>query len=76
MKRCLVLTLSFLLLLTLFGCAKQETGETDTGAAGQPEEMADTTRLDSAAGMDLTTEMDSAAEPTEDSAGSEESGEN
>jgi len=54
MKKFLSLVCCFLLMLSMFGCGKQETQETDTGAAGQPEEMADTTRLDSAAAADTT----------------------
>ena len=71
MKKFLSLVCCFLLMLSMFGCGKQETQETDTGAAGQPEEMADTTRLDSAAGED-TTAADTTAGIVEDSTASEE----
>jgi len=66
MKACLSLLFCFLLILSMAGCGQQETQEPDTGAAGQPEEVADTTRLDSAAGVD------SAAGMTEDTTASEE----
>ena len=64
MKRCFTLMLCLMLLASFIGCAKEEAGETETGAAGQAEEMADTTRLDSAAGMidSLAGEVEEAAE--------------
>ena len=55
MKRLFVSLACLLLILSVFGCGKQAE-EQDTGAAGHPEEMADSTRLDSAA----TQMMDSA----------------
>ncbi len=50
MKKLLVLALCLLFAASfMFGCGTQETGEdTEPAAGGQPEEMADTTRLDSA----------------------------
>jgi len=49
MKNCLAIAACVLLMLSLFACGQQETKEPDPGAAGQAEEVADTTRLDSAA---------------------------
>ena len=47
MKNYLAFVTCLLLLLSLFACGQQETKEPDPGAAGQAEEVADTTRLDS-----------------------------
>ena len=61
MKNCLAIAACMLLMLSLFACGQQETKEPDPGAAGQAEEVADTTRLDSAA-IEV---VDSAAEVVE-----------
>lgn len=57
MRRLFISLACLMLLLVAFGCG-QKADEQDTGAAGHPEEMADSTRLDSAA----TEMIDSAAE--------------
>jgi hypothetical protein len=74
MKRLFVSLACLLLILSAFGCGKK-VEEKDTGAAGHPEEMADSTRLDSAATqmMDsaaklVDTAMEEAAEAVEDAA--------
>jgi len=61
MKNCLAIAACMLLMLSLFACGQQETKEPDPGAAGQAEEVADTTRLDSA----VIEVVDSAAEVVE-----------
>ncbi|MCD6249190.1 MAG: hypothetical protein J7J98_02500 [candidate division Zixibacteria bacterium] len=61
MKNCLAIAACVLLMLSLFACGQQETKEPDPGAAGQAEEVADTTRLDSA----VIEVVDSAAEVVE-----------
>lgn len=71
MRTCLALVLCILLTLSFFGCGKKEAEPADAGAAGQPEEMADTTRLDSAVGVDSMAGMDSLAGATEDTSASE-----
>lgn len=50
MKKLLVFALCLLFAASfMYGCGKQETGEdTEPAAGGHPEEMADTTRMDSA----------------------------
>lgn len=58
MKRFLIAFACGLLLLALLaGCGKKEETTNDTSAAGHPEEMADSTRMDSA--MHDSTIMDS-----------------
>ena len=65
MKKLLVLMFCFLLMASFMGCGqKAEEGADDTAAHGQAEEVADTTRMDSAAVdsmMPDTTMMDTAA---------------
>jgi len=69
MKRFLIAFACGLLMLALLaGCGKKEETTHDTSAAGHPEEMADSTRMDSAAHD--STMMDS----TMDSAKLEEAG--
>ena len=60
MKNYLAIIACLLLMLSLFACGQQETKEPDPGAAGQAEEVADTTRLDSVAGAAMEV-IDSAA---------------
>ncbi|HUV31091.1 MAG TPA: hypothetical protein VMY05_08405 [Acidobacteriota bacterium] len=49
MKRLFVVFVCLLLAIAIIGgCSSQEESPEQTGAAGQPEEMADTTRMDSA----------------------------
>jgi len=49
MKKFLVLALCLLFAASfMFACGKQETEQTEPAAGGHPEEMADTTRMDSA----------------------------
>ena len=58
MKRLLIVFACGLLMLALLaGCGKKEDATHDTSAAGHPEEMADSTRMDSA--MHDSTMMDS-----------------
>jgi len=66
MKKLLVLGLCLLFAASfMYGCGKQETGEdTEPAASGHPEEMADTTRMDSA-----TDVVDSLAGEVKDAAG-------
>jgi len=55
MKRFLVLLCVLALAFTLIaGCSSQEETPKETGAAGHPEEVADSTRLDSAVADTLT----------------------
>jgi hypothetical protein len=57
MKKFLVVFVCLLFAASLLvGCGQKEAQE-DTSAAGQPEEMADTTRMDSAAMQPDTTMM-------------------
>jgi len=70
MKKFVAGLLSIMLVLAILGCGKQEAEQPDTGAAGQAEEAADTTRLDSAAVVD-TTAVDTAAEVMEEAAETE-----
>ena len=62
MKKLLVLALCLLFAASfMYGCGKQETGEdTEPAAGGHPEEMADTTRMDSA--MDVVDSLAGEAE--------------
>lgn len=48
MKNYLAIMACLMLMLSLFACGQEEAAEPDPGAAGQAEEVADTTRLDSA----------------------------
>jgi hypothetical protein len=52
MRRYLLVLLCALFVVVVTGCGKDKNKETQPGAAGQPEEMADSTRLDSAATPD------------------------
>jgi hypothetical protein len=61
MKKLLAVVFCLLLMVAVFGCGQKE-GEQpgDTGAAGHPDEVADSTRLDSAAET-MDTMMDTLA---------------
>ena len=62
MKRTIALLICLLLAMSLFGCGTEEADQPeDTGAAGHPEEVADTTRLDSAI-IDAAAEVEAAVE--------------
>ena len=51
----------FVIASMFLACGQKEESGEDHSAAGQPEEMADSTRMDSAAMMDSTMVPDSAA---------------
>ena len=68
MKKFLVLALCLALGLTfLVGCGKKEAEQTEPAAGGHAEEMADSTRMDSAAGA-LEEAVDTAAAAVEEAA--------
>jgi len=48
MRKYLLVLLCGLFVAVVTGCGKEKSKEPQPGAAGQPEEMADSTRLDSA----------------------------
>ncbi|MCX6834578.1 MAG: hypothetical protein NTW07_05495 [candidate division Zixibacteria bacterium] len=52
MRKYLLVSLCGLFVVVVSGCGKDKSKETPPGAAGQPEEMADSTRLDSARTID------------------------
>ena len=52
MRRYLLVLLCGLLVVVVSGCGKEKGDKSKPGAAGQPEEMADSTRLDSAGTSD------------------------
>jgi hypothetical protein len=58
MRKYLLVLLCGLFVVVVTGCGKDKSKETQPGAAGHPEEMADSTRLDSA----VTSDSSSGAE--------------
>ena len=70
MKKLLVLTLLLVFVLSLaIGCGQQKEEAGDTSAAGAPEEVMDTTRMDSAAVDSMAGEVTEAVEEAAEEAG-------
>ena len=73
MKSLFTALLCLMLISAFWGCGKKaEEGQTSTPAHGQAEEMADTTRMDSA--MMDTSMMDTMTDTTQMETGSEDDG--
>ncbi len=70
MKKLAAILTCLMVLAVLVGCGQQEEPQPgDTGAAGHADEVADSTRMDSAAGLDTAAEMPEDTAATEEPAG-------